>query len=142
MARDANNLDELFSMIEKEATKAMQKGNSSVKRTVIAEGQKQVQETVYNVYTPKIYRRSGDLKYSWETENLPDGIFVYNNREDEETGKDIATTVEYARGYDYKFDFSNKPRPFTGNTIKSLERDNRLEDAFREDLRANGLDVE
>lgn len=136
-----SNLKDLERYVNRMATEAMSKG-SNVKNTVIEEGKKQVQETVYDVYKPKIYERTGQLKENWNWQDTPDGIEIINTRTDEESGKYIVDTVEYGRNYDYGFEYSDKPRPFVENTAKSLKKDNRLTNALKKDMKSIGLDVE
>jgi len=136
----AKNMKELAKEIEKLAAKAMQKSNSNVKQTVIAEGRNQVQETVYDVYPdPVQYERTGQLKESWESENTPNGIAVFNTRRDEDTGKDIVDTVEYGRNYEYEFEYSNTPRPFVENTREALRNNNKLAESLEKDLNSIGI---
>lgn len=137
----AKNIKELAKQIEKLATKAMQ-DNANVKVAVIKEGRKQVEKTVYDVYDPVVYERSGDLKEQWDYENTKDGIAVFNYREDDETGKDIVDTIEYGRNYDYEFEYSNKPRPFIENTREALRNGNELTNALKKDMKQSGLKVE
>jgi hypothetical protein len=134
-------MKELERLINQKVTEAMSKGNN-VKNTVIEEGKRQVQETVYDVYSPKVYDRSGELKENWNWQDSPDGIEIINTRTDDKSGKYIVDTIEYGRNYDYDFEYANKPRPFIENTRESLRRDNRLKNALRDDLKAIGLDVE
>jgi hypothetical protein len=134
-------MKELEKLINRKVTEAISKGNN-VKDTVIEEGKKQVQETVYNVYSPKVYERSGDLKENWNWQDAPDGIEIINTRTDEDSGKYIVDTIEYGRNYDYDFEYANKPRSFIENTRESLRKDDRLKNALRDDMKAIGLDVE
>lgn len=128
-----NNLKELEKYVNKMAKDAMTKGNS-VKNTVIEEGKRQVQETVYDVYDPKVYQRYGELKNSWEVEETSDGIAVFNDRRDGD--KYVAETVEYGRGYDYDFPYANTPRPFTENTREELSKGNKLAESLKKDMKS------
>lgn len=134
-----DSLKDLERYINQKAKEAMLKGNAT-KNVVIEEGKKQVQETVYDVYSPKVYERTGELKESWETEETADGIAVFNDRRD--GSKDVADTVEYGRNYDYQFKYSNTPRPFTENTRKALDGSSKLTDGLRKDLKSAGIDVD
>ncbi|MBL4950982.1 hypothetical protein JK635_01850 [Neobacillus sp. YIM B02564] len=135
---------DLEKYINRIVVEAMSKGNA-VKNTVIEEGKKQVQETVYNVYPePKVYIRTGKLKESWNWQDAPDGIEIINTRTDEESGKYIPSVVESGKGYDYTgygYDYE-KPRPFIDNTIKNLEGSAKLTEALKQDLRKQGISVE
>jgi hypothetical protein len=135
-----NSIAELKKYVDRMAQEAMSKGNS-VKNTVIEEGKKQVQKTVYDVYEPKEYSRTGKLKENWNWQDTTDGIEIINTRSDEDSGKYIVDTVEYGRNYDYDFEYSNKPRPFIENTRESLRNDDRLKNALKNDMKAQGLDV-
>jgi hypothetical protein len=137
----AKTMKELAKQIEKLAAQAMQ-NNGNVKATVIKEGRNQVQKTVYDVYTPEVYSRSGDLKEQWDYENTKDGIAVFNYREDDDTGKDIVDTVVTGKGYDYDFEYAGKPRDFIGATVDELEKGSELTNALKKDLKSSGLKVE
>lgn len=136
-----SNLKELERYVNRMASEAMSKGNN-VKKTVIDEGKKQVQETVYDVYDPKVYERTGQLKENWNWQDTPDGIEIINTRTDEESGKYIVDTVEYGRNYDYEFEYSNKGRPFVENTRENLRNSSKLKNALKQDMRSIGLDIE
>ncbi|PLR99648.1 hypothetical protein [Bacillus sp. T33-2] len=134
-----NNLKELEKYVNSMAKEAMVKGNS-VKNEVIETGKRHVQTDVYDVFSPRVYSRTGQLKEDWKTEETADGIAVYNDRN--EDGKNIADTIEHGRNYDYEFEYSNTPRPFIENTRKELAGSNRLTNALRKDLKSVGFDVE
>lgn len=136
-----NNVNELAAYINKMAQEAMSKGNS-VKNTVIEEGKRQVQKTVYDVYTPKVYERTGNLKENWNWQDTPEGIEIINTRTDEETGKYIVDSVEYGRNYEYEFEYAHKARPFIENTREKLRDSTELTNALRNDLKGIGLTVE
>jgi glycyl-tRNA synthetase (class II) len=137
-----NNLKDLEKYVNKIAKESMSKGHH-VKDTVIDEGKRQVQETVYNVFEPKVYKRTGQLKEQWESEEIADGIAIYPSRRDEDTGKYIPEVIESGIGYDYSFEYNGKERPFVENTRQDLESNkDRVTDALKKDMRAFGLDVE
>jgi len=137
----AKNLKELAKQIEDMAKKAMQRENSKVKKVAIETGKERVQEDVYNVYEPKIYSRTGQLKESWVAENTQDGVVLYNTRRDGD--KYIPEVVETGIGYDYTgYGYAyESPRPFIKNTKRDLENGN-VRDALKEDLKSLGIDVE
>ncbi|MBD1379220.1 hypothetical protein IC621_03155 [Bacillus sp. IB182487] len=123
----------------------MQKQNSNTSKTVIETGKRHVQEDVYDVYSPdpnnpNSYDRTGKLKESWEVENTPDGIAVYNSREDD--GRNVAEIVESGQGYQYDFEYNGKPRPFSENTRKELRGSNKLRESLKQDLKSLGIKVE
>jgi hypothetical protein len=137
-----SNLRGLEKYVNKMAKESMSKGHH-VKDEVIETGKRQVEETVYDVYSPRVYERTGQLKEQWETEETNDGITVYPSRRDEDTGKYVPEVIETGKGYEYEFEYSNRPRPFVENTRQELERDkDRVADALKRDMKANGLDIE
>jgi hypothetical protein len=138
-------MKELAKQIEKLAAQAMQKSNSATSKTVVETGKRHVQTDVYDVYTPdpsnpRSYKRTGELKESWEAEETPDGIAVFNNREDD--GRDVAYIVHSGQGYQYDFEYAGKERPFVDNTADELKKGNQLKDSLKKDLKSIGLDVE
>lgn len=139
---DFKNVKDLVKYIEKKAVESVQQRNSETQRTMIDTGKRHVQEDVYDVYEPKVYARSGQLKEDWEIENTENGISMTNTRTDEETGGNVARTVETGKGYTYRFPFSNVPRPFIENTYAELSLSNKLENAVKSDLKKSGLNVE
>jgi hypothetical protein len=134
-----SNIKQLELYVNKMAKEAMLKGNS-VKNTVISTGKKHVQEDVYDVYSPKVYQRTGELKENWKVEEISDGIAVFNDRREGE--KDIVETIEYGKNYDFDFEYSNTPRPFIENTRQELSKGNKLANSLKQDLKSIGLDVE
>ena len=136
-----NDISQLGLYINQLTQEAMSKG-ISVKNTVIEEGKRQVQTTVYNVYEPKEYSRTGQLKEDWNWQDTPDGIEIINTRTDKDTGKYIVDTVEYGRNYDYEFPYAHTPRPFVENTANKLRDSIELTNALKQDLRDIGVDVE
>lgn len=131
---------ELKAYMDKMAKEAMLKGNA-VKDTVIQTGQKHVKEDVYDKYpNPRMYQRSGGLMEDWDYKETSDGIAIYSNRIDKETGKNIGYTIETGQGYDYDFEYSGVPRPFIEETRKELASDKRiLADALKRDLKNIGI---
>jgi hypothetical protein len=142
-----SSLKDLEKYVNKMAKESMNKGHH-VKDEVVDTGKRHVQEDVYDVYTPdpnnpNSYKRTGQLKEQWETEETTDGIAVYPSRRDEATGKYIPEVIETGKGYVYDFEYSNRPRPFVENTRQDLESNkDRVADALKRDMKANGLDIE
>lgn len=133
-----NSIAELEIYLNQMTKEAMNNGNA-VKETVIQAGERHVQSDVYDVYSPHVYQRTGELKKDWVSEPTAEGIAIYNNREDQ--GKDIAKIVDTGQGYTFSFEYSGKPRPFIENTVQELQNSSELTTALKEDLRAKGLDV-
>jgi hypothetical protein len=136
-----NSLKDLENYVNGIAKKAMNEG-TSVKDVVIETGKSHVQTDVYNVYTPKLYERTGGLLNDWQANETADGMEIVNTRYDLETGKNIAYTVITGIGYDYPFPYAGVPRPFIFETIKELERrQTELTNALAKDLKSIGIDV-
>lgn len=141
MSKPFKSMKELEAYINKQAKLAMSKNNSNTANLVVETGKEKVQSEVYDVYDPKQYERTGQLKESWNVTETEGGIAVENVRHDEETGKNVAYTVEYGEGYDYDFEYSNKPRRFTEAAREELRGSKKLKDALAKDLRDSGFDV-
>lgn len=140
----AKNMQELAKQIEAMAIKAMQRSNSATSRAVIETGKQHVQSDVYNAYTPNpnspnSYQRTGELKESWEVEPTSNGISISNTREDD--GRYIPEIIESGQGYQYDFEYNGKARPFIENAREELRNSNKLSEAFKQDLRKQGLNV-
>lgn len=137
-----SNLKDLEKYINKMAKESMSKGHH-VKDEVIETGKRHVDSDVYDVYTPKVYERTGQLKEQWETKETIDGIAIYPSRRDEDTGKYIPEVIESGIGYDFSFEYSGKARPFVENTRYELEANkDRVADALKKDMKSMGLDIE
>ena len=155
---------------------ALEKANKQIAKKIdkalddeVAEAIKQeevqtISQVVYGVYTPKIYRRRGDLGGMADIYNIDhtvhDGkIEVVNNTEPNPggtmndaavtTGKYLDQLIEYGHGGSGGFyDFPKrgaafmKPRPFTAKTIEHLAQNKAHIDALRDGLKRRGLKVE
>jgi hypothetical protein len=132
-----NSIAELEKYINRMAQEAMSKGKS-VKNTVIEEGKRQVQKTVYDVYEPKAYERTGKLKENWNWQDTHDGIEIINTRTDD--GRYVAEIVETGQGYKFDFEYNGVERPFTKNTADKLRDSVELTNALKKDLKGVGID--
>lgn len=139
---DFSNLGDLVNYMDKIAKEAIQDPNSETQRVMVEVGEKHVESDIYRVYTPTRYVRTGGLLNDWEFTNTNDGISMRNIRHDEQTGKDIAYTIETGKGYDFRFPFYDIPRPFTENTREELKNSSELRKAVKDDLQRKGLNVE
>lgn len=136
-----DNLKDMEKYLKNVAKEAMVKGKA-VKETVIDTGKRHVQEDVYDVYTPKSYERSGELKENWKVEETADGIAVYNDRRDGD--KYIPEVIETGVGYDYTgygYEYE-KPRPFIENMRIELSSENKLANSLKKDMKRMGIQVE
>ena len=116
-----------------------------------------IKEVVYSVYTPKLYRRRGNLDGFGDPYNIDaevkDGVLTVKNVTEPNpggtlndgavtTGKSLDKLVEYGHGsvggsYDFPMrgaDFM-KPRPFTAETIKRLRKTKKLVHALQKGLK-------
>jgi hypothetical protein len=142
-----SSIKDLENYVNKKVKESMVKGNH-VKDEVIDTGKRHVQEDVYDKYTPdpnnpNSYKRTGQLKEQWESEETADGIAIYPSRRDEDTGKYIPEVIESGIGYDFSFEYSGKARPFVENTRYELEANkDRVVDALKKDMKSMGLNIE
>ncbi|MEW5569592.1 hypothetical protein [Rossellomorea marisflavi] len=138
-------MKELKAYVDAKAKEAMNKG-THVKSEVIETGKAHVQSDVYDVYTPSTsqrgYKRTGQLKEQWDTEETANGMNVFPSRRDEDTGKYIPEVIESGDGYDFEFEFNGRARPFVENTRQELAANKgRLADALKQDLKSVGVNV-
>lgn len=104
--------------------------------------QQHVQSDVYDVYEPKVYERTGDLKKDIEIREVADGVAIIPTRTDEETGRYIPDVIESGKGYMYNYGYGyEKPRPFVENTRKELRDTGAHVEKLKLGLKARGLDV-
>ncbi|TYS56445.1 hypothetical protein FZC83_02400 [Rossellomorea marisflavi] len=135
------SMKELKAYIDSKAKEAMNKG-THVKSEVIETGKAHVQSDVYDLYSPKQYDRTGQLKEQWDTEETANGMNVFPSRRDEDTGKYVPEVIETGQGYDYEFDYNGRARPFIENTRNELAANKgRLTDALKQDLKSIGVNV-
>ena len=141
MGKTFKNIKELKRFVDATTRKAISERGSNTVNTVTKKGKEKVQEVVYDVYDPKQYERTEQLKERWFSHPTMDGVAVENVRIDEETGKNITYTVATGSGYDYQFEYSGKPRDFIEATREDLRKGNELKEAVKKDLKKNGIDV-
>ncbi|MGG1664534.1 hypothetical protein [Brevibacillus sp. NRS-1366] len=104
--------------------------------------QNHVQKDVYDVYKPKIYERTGELKKDIVIRELVDGVVIVPTRTDEETGRYIPEVIESGNGYSYNYGYGyEQPRPFVENTRKELRDTGAHVEKLKQGLKARGLDV-
>lgn len=95
--------------------------SDDVTKTVKAVMKEKVKEEVYDVYEPTMYSRTGLLgsEESMKSELINDTTLVVENvRSDGD--RNVAEVVESGMNYNYSFEFSGVPRPFTEATRKEL----------------------
>lgn len=124
-----------------------------------------IEDVVYGVYTPRIYRRRGEYggladPYNIEiqggaaqggrmavinvTQPNPSGC---KNRRSVTTDKDLPSLVEYGDGYHgYSYDFPSDgayigPRPFTAKAAENLKKNGAHVKALKDGLRRQGVKV-
>lgn len=125
-----------------------------------------IEEVVYNVYTPKIYRRRGaNGGLAWRDNIImrggkaSNGVLVVENVTDPNDGdvrdqhrvttdKNLPELIEYGHGYKgYTYDFADrkypylKPRPFTAKTIEHLKDSGAHINALKAGLRRQNVKV-
>lgn len=145
---DFDNLDELAKFVNKNVIKESLK--TDVADKVIEIAKDHVDEDIYDVYTPKIYERTGQLKESFKAIETEDGIEIINTRRDGD--RNIPEIIEYgqsksSQGYEYPAYYPSgdnfiQPRPFIENTRIELEHGRQHIEALKESLRKKGYDVE
>lgn len=114
-----------------------------------------IYETVYKVYTPKMYQRRFDRGGMADPENIKgvvkDGkLHVVNVTQPNDVkpsysiNKNLPELIEYGDGYKgYHYDFGGGvytiPRPFTKKTIEHLQENKTHVDALRSGLKRRGV---
>lgn len=123
-----------------------------------------ISEVVYDVYTPEMYRRRGDMggfadPYNIEAEVKNGRLTVKNTTEPNPGGTmndSSVTTVKYldqlieyghgSSGWFYDFTKSSaafmRPRPFTAKTIEHLRKNKAHLDALKVGLKRLGIKTE
>lgn len=132
-----------------------------VAEAVEQEESQTIRELVYGTYTPKLYRRRGDIDgladpYNIESSVKSGTLTVRNMTEPNPsgamdnsrvtTGKYLDRLIEYGHGssggfYDFPTVGANfmKPRPFTAKTIEHLRENKAHVDALQDGLKRQGI---
>lgn len=155
MGKSYKRIEDLYDHIRKSVTKGMKEDvEFEVKNTMV----ENIEEHVYEAYDPKYYERRGSWGGLIDFENIYGQMIdeytlkVRNIREDEDSGKDVAYTVETGQGYsfredngyntkDYKNRTYEKPRPFTQKTIETLQNEKRHVKALKSYMGKQGYDI-
>jgi hypothetical protein len=137
-----NNLRDLLRYAQKQVEESIQ--SDRVKDAVIEVGKRHVESDVYDVYPdPVMYERTYQLRENWTAEDIENGVRFYDPRYDEETGKNITYTIVSGRGYDYPVPPNlTQGRPFIEKTKEDLMQNKQHIEAFKEEMRERGFDVE
>jgi hypothetical protein len=116
---------------------------------VIEVAKERVQKDVYDVYSPKVYERSGQLKESFKKNDIPDGVEIENTRKD--GSRYIPEVIEYghdksSQGYEYPVYYPSgdnylQPRPFMANTENEILEKNIHTEELKKSLRTKGMDI-
>lgn len=129
----------------KELERHLQRKIESALKTEVAETavktmKEKVQEEVYDAYpNPVEYERTGRLKSDIDVEVVnSDTIAIQNVRQDDD--RYVAEIVESGQGYEYSFEYSGVPRPFTEETRQELLETDKLKQSMREGLKRQGVD--
>lgn len=145
-----SSFDELFKKIEE----LLQEGlETDVVDAVIKQEQKDIQTYVYDVYTPRRYKRKKKMGGLQDPENfrvtpIPHGVQITSKRLGENTYHDLVDVswiVYYGIGYSIP-DVNNygygKPRKFTEYTRRALKAKNSHVTALSRFLKKRGIQVD
>lgn len=142
-----NSIADLEAYINKQIQESLQ---TDVAQKVIDIAQDHVQTDVYDVYAPKEYTRTGQLKQDFVATPIPNGIEIENTRSDGE--RYIPEIIEYGhdkseQGYEYPAYYPTgdnfiQPRPFIENTVKELETGNIHVTELKKSLQNKGFNIE
>lgn len=139
MSKGYTDLNKLLKDFQAQVVKTTQNSNS-LHKSLKKIGEDSVEETVYS-YDPRQYKRTGQLKDSWEIDNTPDGIVLHNTRE--ENGRDIVQIIESGEGYQYSgygYEYE-KPRRFVEHTRQTIKETGVHIKEVKNALRSSGYDV-
>lgn len=141
------NLDGLINYLNNEIQKALE---TDVGNKIVEVAQEHVQTDVYDVYAPKVYSRTGQLKKDFKVTSIPNGIEIENTRSDR--NRYIPEVIEYGhdkseQGYEFPAYYPNgdnfiQPRPFIENTEKQVLEENIHVSELKKSLKLKGLDIE
>lgn len=109
-------------------------------------------EEVYDVYSPKKYKRRGENGGLLDENNIVKTLnrkthtlklknITRGNEKFTPTDGYLAGIIEKGQGYHYKFDYNGKPRPFIQKTIENLKNNKLHIHALRIGLKNQNLNV-
>ena len=135
----AKNFKELEALINKKIRQAMETEVSKTARNTLKE---HIVEDVYEAYSPTQYDRTGGLLQDrnidthMENDNT---LSVKSTRE--EDGRDIASVIEYGKGYSYDgLDERIGARPFHEEAAKELSN-GIAKESLKRGLKKQGIDI-
>lgn len=143
MSKKFTNLDKLLQYFEKATIKQIVNRHSPVVEKAIEVSKDKVDKVVYDVYSPKVYERTYQLRdSSWEVVELPDGsgVEIANTRSD--GNRDVAYIVHTGKGYMFPFEYSGKERPFMEVAVEELNKTGVLSDVLIKELERKGFRVD
>lgn len=152
------NMADLEKYLKAKINKSLQK---EVFKKVKEVEQKNIDETVYDSYTPSVYMRRDIQGGLIAGENIigtvdskTSTLSVINKtpanseaRDGATTDKNLSELIEFGHGYkNYGYDYGREsafvyPRPFTQNTIEELEQKKQHIQAMKDGLKKQGLDA-
>jgi hypothetical protein len=150
-----NNFSSLKTYIKDSVKETLQ---NEVFEEIRDEEQKNIQSEVYDVYSPRKYRRRGMNGGLISDENIKPILINDTTLEvinetppnagyNGTTNKNLPELIEYGEGYKgYHYDYPTdpaftSPRPFTESTIQSLKQSKRHVAALKRGLKSKGIDV-
>jgi hypothetical protein len=135
----AKNFKELEALINKKIRLAMEEDLAKQARMTLKE---HVVEDVYSKYEPSMYTRTGGLLQDRNIDShmIDDNtLSVRSTRE--EDGRDIASVIEYGKGYSFDgLDERIGARPFHEEAKKELAN-GLAKESLKRGLKKQGLDV-
>lgn len=138
-----NDLEKLLQKLNRNIGSAM---NNEVNKETRDTMKEQIQETVYDVYSPTLYERQKDNGGLIDDDNIKTTLIdnttliVENIRSDD--GVNVAEVVESGQGYKFDFPYNGVPRPFSAATREQLENTGAHKHALYKGLKRQGIDVE
>jgi hypothetical protein len=135
----AKNFKELEALINKAIRKAMENEVSRTARNTLKE---HVVEDVYDAYSPTQYDRTGGLLQDRNIDShMVDDNTLSVRSTREEDGRDIASVIEYGKGYSFDgLDERIGARPFHEEAKKELAN-GLAKESLKRGLKKQGLDV-
>ncbi|MCY9594030.1 hypothetical protein PC41400_08080 [Paenibacillus chitinolyticus] len=140
---DFNSIKELQRYIQTKANLALK---NEVATNTVEAMMKKIDEVVYDVYEPKVYEREKDHGGLTDPNNIrvqminDDTVSIENIRSD--GNRNVVEIVETGQGYYYSFDYTNKPRAFTGATRQELKTSKSHIKAMKLGLERQGIRTE
>ncbi|NBI28596.1 hypothetical protein [Chengkuizengella marina] len=143
MPKDFTNLGDLTKYLSRQITESL---NDNVAKAAVKTMQEEIEDEVYDAYSPKVYERKYYQDGLIDEDNIETKMIdaktleIQNVRSDGD--KNVAYIVETGEGYTYDVPKElTDGRPFTQETKRRLKEEGIAKQAMKDGLHQRGMDA-